>query len=356
MIPSILAEVERKPLPLARAMALASAHYYATREPFGPGGDFVTAPEISQMFGEMIGLFLADLWQRAGRPAAITLAELGPGRGTLMQDALRAIGQACPAMLHMARVAFVERSPRLRDLQRRAVPDAVFCDNVAALPADRPLFLVANEFLDALPISQFEKTPDGWAMRAVGPNGFDLSLIESNLLIPDPVRGAEVGAIYERGFAAEGLVADIARRLAKRGGVALFIDYGYEGPALGDTLQALQGGKPADVVATLGEADISAHVDFHAMAQAARAAARGMRVQRAAQGTFLDALGMTARAERLKAGKPVDVRAGIEAAHARLVMRGAMGQLFQVLALSPERWPEPAGFPAGGRFPSGGQG
>jgi NADH dehydrogenase [ubiquinone] 1 alpha subcomplex assembly factor 7 len=344
MAPAIAALIAREgPLPLARAMALAADRYYATREPFGAAGDFVTAPEISQMFGELLGLWAADLWRRAGAPDPVLLVELGPGRGTMMADALRACARAAPDFLAAARLHLVEASERLRALQAERLPDAIWHEAIETLP-DGPMLLLANEFLDALPVTQLERTADGWALRRIGAGGWDLALAANAMLIPEPLREAPPGAVYERSFAAETLVADIARRLAAQGGGALFIDYGYKGPALGDTLQAIAGGRFADPLATLGEADLSAHVDFGAVA---RAAARHATVHGPeAQGPFLESLGLSERAEALKIGAPLAIRAGIEAARARLVSVGAMGRLFHALALTAPGWPAPAGFPS----------
>ncbi len=347
MIPAIADLLARGPVPLARVLQVAADHYYAAHEPFGPAGDFVTAPEISQMFGEVIGLWLADLWQRAGSPPAVHLAELGPGRGTLMADALRAIGRAAPPFAAAITLHLVERSPRLRAQQRQRLPDANWHDDLGTLPADAPLLLVANEFLDALPIAQFERVEDGWVMRRVerGPAGprWDRSVGANLAFIPEPVRNAPVGAVHERSFAAEAVAAAVARRLADQGGAALFIDYGHAGPALGDTLQSLKGGQYADPLETLGEADISAHVDFTAIARAVAPHANVYGPE--AQGMFLEGIGIGHRAESLKAMASIEARAEIAAAHARLVSVGAMGRLFQALAAVAPGWPAPAGFP-----------
>lgn len=345
MIPAISALISAEgPLPLARAMALAAEHYYATHEPFGTAGDFVTAPEISQMFGELVGLWLVDLWQRGGAPDPFLLVELGPGRGTLMADALRAAGKAAPGFVAAARLHLVERSSRLRAQQAARLPQATWHDRLDEVPAGRPLLLVANEFLDALPLTQLERTDEGWALRRVGADGWDLALAANPALVPEAVRGAPPGSVYERSFAAESLAAQVARRVATDGGGALFIDYGYRGPALGDTLQAIRGGAFAEAVTTLGEADISAHVDFGAVAAAAvpHAAVFGP----AAQGLFLEALGIGARAEALKRLASLEQRGAISAAAARLVSAGAMGRLFQVLAIVSHGWPAPAGLPS----------
>ena len=344
MTPDLHALLAREgPLPLARVMWLAARQYYATREPFGRGGDFVTAPEISQMFGELIGLSLADLWLRAGRPDPVLLAELGPGRGTLMADALRAIERAAPAFRAALRLHLVEQSERLRALQRQRLPDATWHDSLDSLPTDAPLLLIANEFLDALPIAQFERLGDGWVLRRVTAEGrFDRSVGANLAFLPDALRLAAPGSIYERNFAAEQLAADLAARLARQGGAALIFDYGYEGPALGDTLQAIHQGRFADPLATLGEADISAHVDFTAIrAAAARHAAVSMPV---VQGEYLQQVGLDQRADTLKAVASIERAAEIEAARVRLAAPASMGLLFKALAIHAPGWPLPAGF------------
>ncbi len=344
MTPAIADTIAREgPLPLARAMALAADQYYAMREPFGPSGDFVTAPEISQMFGELLGLWLADMWQRAGSPSPVLLVELGPGRGTLMADALRATARAAPGFAQAARLHLVEKSPRLRAEQARKLPGASWHETLTTIPCDAPILLVANEFLDALPLTQFERTDEGWALRRVGTDGWDLAMAANVAFIPEALRNAPPGSVHERNFASEALVSGVAKRLAAQGGAALFIDYGYKGPALGDTLQAIGGGAFADPLATLGEADISAHVDFGAVGRAAAAHASLFGPQ--AQGQFLDALGIAERAERLKAMASIETRAEIEAARVRLVSVGAMGRLFQAMAIVAPGWPAPAGFP-----------
>ncbi len=352
MIPELHALLRHEgPLPLARVMAIAADHYYASREPFGVAGDFVTAPEISQMFGELVGLWLADIWQRAGAPSPVILAELGPGRGTLMVDALRAISRAAPELRAAIRLHLVEKSPRLRAFQAQALPDATWHDDISTLPAEAPLLLVANEFLDALPLAQFEKLEDGWVLRRVealadGGARWDRSVGANLAFIPAALRDAPAGSVHERNFGSEQLAAALARRLAAQGGAALLIDYGYSGPALGDTLQALKHGQFADALQTLGEADISAHVDFAAVARAATPHARVYGPQ--AQGLFLEALGLSARSEALKALASTERRAEIEAARVRLSSPAAMGRLFQALSIVGADWPAPAGFPTSG--------
>ncbi len=327
-------------VPLARAMALAADRYYATREPFGASGDFVTAPEISQMFGEVIGAWVADLWQRAGSPPDVLLVELGPGRGTLMADVLRTLAKVAPAM--RAEVHLVERSARLRAEQAQKL-QATWHDMLDSVPTHAPIVCLANEFFDALPLTQFERTDTGWALRAVQAGAWDLSLQANAAIIPEPLRNAPPGAVYERNFAGEALVAGLARRLAAQGGAALVIDYGYSGPALGDTLQAIRHGAFAPPLAHMGEADLSAHVDFAALgAAAARAGAEVFGP--VDQGALLMALGIRARADALKALASAERRAEIEAAVVRLTSAGAMGRLFKALALVAPGWPRPAGF------------
>ncbi|MFQ3666068.1 MAG: SAM-dependent methyltransferase, partial [Sphingomonadaceae bacterium] len=247
-----------------------------------------------------------------------------------------------------APVQFVETSPALRLAQQRAVPAARFHAHPETLPADRPLLVFANEFLDALPVTQFERNALGWTVRTVVAQGDRLAFqaIEPVKLamIPDAIRDAAPGSVFERNFAAEQLVSTLARRLAAQGGAALVIDYGHLGPAIGDTLQAIRDGQPADPLESLGEGDVTAHVDFAAIAHAAaRAGAAPFGV--ADQGSFLLALGLRQRAEALKAAASRETRAGIEAAAARLAGAGAMGRLFKALALVAPGWPEPAALP-----------
>lgn len=343
MTPELRQLLQREgPLPLARVMALAAQHYYAHHQPFGQAGDFITAPEISQMFGELLGLWLADLWQRAGAPARVILAELGPGRGTLLADALRAIGRAAPAFRAAIRLHLVETSTQLRAVQAERLPDATWHREFIEIPDDAPLLLVANEFLDALPLTQFERLADGWALRRVQADArFDTSVGANLAFLPPELVQAPVGSVYERNFASEQVALAVARRLADTGGAALFIDYGHEGPALGDTLQAIHHGQFAEPLPTLGEADISAHVDFARLREVAAPQARVFGPM--AQGQFLLALGLRARADALKAGADLATSARIEAALARLTSPAAMGRLFQAMALVGRDWPAPAG-------------
>ncbi|MEJ1991217.1 MAG: SAM-dependent methyltransferase [Maritimibacter sp.] len=324
------------PISLAEYMAECLMHpehgYYSTRDPFGTAGDFTTAPEISQMFGELIGLALAQNWRDQGAPAPFTLAELGPGRGTLMADTLRAT-KAVPGFHAGLRLHLVEASPTLRDKQRTTLTgfDITHCDSPAGLP-DAPLFLVANEFFDALPIRQFLRTEDGWRERQVGLEdgvlAFGLGGSDAPAALADR-DDVEPGELVELCPAAPGIMAEIDARIASHGGAALIIDYG-NWRSLGDTLQALRAHKPDDPLAHPGEADLTAHVDFEALAMAAPRLAAS---QMTPQGVFLERLGITARAQALAARMTGTALDSHIAAHRRLTHPEEMGTLFKVLAL-----------------------
>jgi SAM-dependent MidA family methyltransferase len=327
------------PIPVAQFMAAANANYYATRDPLGMGGDFTTAPEISQMFGELIGLWCADLWDRAGRPE-VAWVELGPGRGTLAADALRSMGKAGLA----PPVHLVETSPVLRAAQAERVPGATWHDAVDTLPTDRPLIVVANEFFDALPIRQLVKRGEEWRERFVAAQDTLFLPIAGQpvptAVIPEELRDAPSGSIIETCPAAVGIVRALAARIAAQGGALLVVDYGYEGPAIGDTLQAVRGHASANPFEDPGDQDLTAHIDFATLAAAAQgegALAWGP----VAQADFLVALGIDTRAATLARTAP-DRADEIAAARARLV--GDMGELFRALALTGLDWPQPAGF------------
>ena len=325
------------PMSVAQFMAAANAHYYATRDPLGSGGDFVTAPEVSQMFGELIGLWAADLWDRAGRPDAAWV-EFGPGRGTLTMDALRAMATAGFA----PPVHFVETSPVLRAAQAARVPAATWHDSVDTLPA-QPLIVVANEFFDALPIRQLIKR-DGWHERLVACQDTLFLPIAGkpvpDEIVPAPLRDAPAGSILEASPDTVRIVRALAARIVERGGALLAIDYGYEGPALGETLQAVRGHAFANPFDAPGETDLSAHVDFTTLAaagQAAGAVAWGPVSQR----DLLGQLGIDGRTAALARAAP-DRAEALAADRARL-MEG-MGTLFRALALTAPDWPAPAAF------------
>jgi SAM-dependent MidA family methyltransferase len=408
------------PITIADYMALCLGDpehgYYMAREPFGRAGDFVTAPEVSQVFGELIGLWAVAAFEAMGAPSPFVLAELGPGRGTLMADLLRA-ARVRPAFLDAARIHLVETSPRLRSAQEAALAGVPVTWHAAidTLPPG-PLIVIANEFLDALPVRQYVRTDSGWAERMVGLDeagrlAFGLRPVPAGDLAAQPekpssplpggerdrVRGlrasprdssidqigtshvevyppspappafagvrdlspagrggpaspaasprsgagvTEAGgtgegrpAILEVSLASTAIVAALAARIAAEGGAALIIDYGYEGPAFGDTLQAVRGHAFSDPLAEPGEADLTAHVDFGALARAAAEAGAWPRPL-IAQGEFLRRLGIAVRAERLAAAKDDATRETIAAAVHRLTAPEAMGDLFKVLALS----------------------
>lgn len=301
-------------------MEACNNYYYGTRDPLGVAGDFMTAPEISQMFGEMVGAALADCWKRAGSPRDAIYAELGPGRGTLASDALRVLR---PAGFD-GTVHFVETSPVLRDAQALTIPDAQWHELIENLPR-APLLLVANEFLDALPVRQ---TVAGMERRIV---------VAANGLAFD-----RDGEVFETSPAREAATAQIAARTAEDGGVALIVDYGQERSAPGETLQAVRGHGFAPVLVNPGEHDLTAHVDFESIARVA--ADQGVRVTRPlGQGEWLNRLGIRDRAETLSRTNP-ERKADIAEALRRLTAAQEMGELFKVMAIHSPNWPAPAGF------------
>jgi SAM-dependent MidA family methyltransferase len=307
------------PLSLAAYMEACNSYYYATRDPLGVMGDFITSPEIHQMFGELIGAALADIWARAGTPADAVYAELGPGRGTLTNDALRVLRRSG----FEGEVHLVEASPALREAQAQLLPEADFHEEIADLPA-APMLLVANEFFDALPVRQFVEGRERHVILAAGGFAFDRD-----------------GAIVERSPAREEAVERLAKHLAAHGGAAIVIDYGYAEGEQGDTLQAIRGHRFSYVLDHSGEQDLTAHVDFAALGKAARrGGARASRV--VSQGTWLETLGIGARAMALAAKNPADTES-ISAARRRLCDEGEMGRLFKVIALTGKGWPEVAG-------------
>ncbi|MCW1429026.1 class I SAM-dependent methyltransferase [Novosphingobium sp. JCM 18896] len=330
------------PISIMQYMGEANARYYAARDPLGAAGDFVTAPEISQMFGELIGLWLADLWQRAGAPATVHYVELGPGRGTLARDALRAAGKAGLA----PQVHFVEGSPALRAVQREAVPMAQWHDDLSTLPDDAPILLVANEFLDALPVRQLVRAEAGWRERMVGheDGGFRPVIGDRpiDVAVPEHLREAEAGTIIETCPGAAAVVDEVARRLASQGGAALFVDYGHAAFQTGSTLQAVRAHRKVDPFVDPGEADLTALVDFATLADVARAGgARWLGTTE--QGAWLRALGIEARAAALSRAAPAQAEA-IAIARDRLTTPDQMGALFKVMGLAAPGWPDGAGF------------
>ena len=335
-----------------RYMALCLGHpvhgYYRTRDPLGAQGDFTTAPEISQTFGELIGLWAAEVWRAMGEPSPVRLVELGPGRGTLMADALRA-ARVLPAFRSATVVHLVETSPALRARQEAELAPAgapvSWYGDLAEVP-DGPAIVVANEFFDALPIRQFVGTERGWCERLVG-------LSEGGLafgLAPEPARDVPLpvrpGAMLEWPAAGFAVMGRLAARLAAQGGAALVIDYGHARSGFGDTLQAVRHHAYADPLADPGEADLTAHVDFALLASAGRSAGATV-LGPVLQGDFLRALGIDARAATLKRRATPAQAGAINAAVARLTGsgEGQMGALFKVLGLGAPGLPPLPGFP-----------
>jgi SAM-dependent MidA family methyltransferase len=314
-------------------MARANAAYYASHDPFA---DFTTAPEIGQMFGELLGAWAAVVWQGLGKPDPVLLVEAGPGRGTLMQDALRATARVAPDFRAACGVHFIETSPRLRAAQAALVPDAAWHDGLDTVPQG-PAIVFANEFLDALPIRQFEHCDGAWMERHVRDGGFVLRPSARQGAAPD-------GAVWEENQAAQAWAAAVSARLVAQGGAALILDYGRAQAGLGDSLQALRNGRPADPLQSPGEADLTAHVDFAAIARVARKAGAKPHGP-VTQGEFLHALGLRIRTERLAAANPMRAAALRDAAD-RLASPSRMGQLFKVMAISQPESPPPPGFPA----------
>ena len=329
------------PMPVARFMGENNARYYAGGDPLGKAGDFVTAPDISQMFGEMVGLWCADIWMRAGAPRDVLYVELGPGRGTLAMDALRVMKRHGME----PRVHLIEGSPVLRDKQQAAVPDARFHDDLASVPEDTPLLLVANEFLDALPVRQLVKTETGWRERMVALDENDAFVFAAGPspmddAVPEGRRAAPLGTILETNPGAAAVMDEAARRLAKQGGAALFVDYGYLAPRFGSTLQAVKDHRKVDPLQFPGRADLTALVDFAILAEVAQTGGAEW-LSATTQGAWLRALGIEARAQALKIDGNGDA---VARDLRRLVHAEEMGELFKVVALGGGGWPAGAGF------------
>jgi len=341
------------PVAVSRYMALALGHprygYYMTRDPFGAAGDFITAPEVSQMFGELIGIWCAEVWRSMGEPGAIHLVELGPGRGTLMSDLLRA-ANVLSAFRAAIKVHLVETSPVLVERQRAALAsdEVHWHRDVSTLP-DGPLIAIANEFVDALPVDQFVKADSGWHERKIGIIDGKLAFALDPAILPGieeqlplRLRPAPVGALLERTQLTP--VRDIARKIATDGGAALLIDYGHTQTGFGDTLQAVRAHRTANVLEDPGEADLTVHVDFEQLAAAAMHLGVHS-VGPVTQGNLLRALGIELRAERLKRGQAADAAAAIDTALARLTGPSpGMGELFKAIALVNPALPAPPGF------------
>lgn len=310
--------------------------YYMGRDPFGRGGDFTTAPEVSQMFGEMVGAWLLHEWDKQGRPTSFTLLELGPGRGTLMADILR-VACKVPGFIDAAHVTLIEVSPVLRDKQRQALQgfEVSWCEALHKVRDDLPLFVVANEFFDALPLDQYQFTGGFWKRRCVS---------SKNEALAFDVFGETVDVDVPRGMVpSEGDVLEIAPahasyfetlcvHIAAQGGAGLVIDYGYFSPTFGESLQAIKDSRFADVLCAPGHADLTVHVNFHALAQVAQE--QGLDFVLGTQGAFLQRCGIDYRAQALSQIAKGQQRNDIEQALHRLINSDEMGDLFKVIEFS----------------------
>ena len=330
------------PISLMHFMGEANTRYYANRDPLGEGGDFVTAPEISQMFGELIGLWLADMWINAGREEPVHYVELGPGRGTLARDALRA-GKRYG---FEPQVHFIEGSTALKDVQLANVPNARWHNDLSTVPQTGPVLIVGNEFLDALPVRQLVRTAEGWREVMIGVEGEKFVQLAGqkpmDSAVPADTRDAPEGTVIETCPGAAAIAYEIAGRLADQGGTALLIDYGHTEPRYGSTVQAVRAHRKVDWLASPGEADLTAHVDFASLAQIAQS--RGCKwLGTVMQGHWLRQLGIEMRAENLAQFAPEHATA-IHAAKDRLIGEGQMGALFKVMGLAAPNWPDGMGF------------
>jgi NADH dehydrogenase [ubiquinone] 1 alpha subcomplex assembly factor 7 len=321
---------EEGPMALDRYMALCLSHprygYYMTRDPFGASGDFTTAPEISQVFGELIGVWVVQAWQMMDSPRKFALVELGPGRGTLMADILRVLKKS-EAAARAAQVHFVEMSPVLREAQSAVVPDATWHNNIASLPA-LPSVIIANEFLDALPIRQFEREGGHSFERRIATESEGLRIVKLPSAFPFSARGE---GVWEDHSIREAFGTALGDHLAQVKGLALIIDYGHANSSFGDTLQALKTHQRSSITDFPGEADLTAHVDFESLA---RGLAKGgiRKVSLMTQGEFLNAMGIVQRTAMLRQTVSGEAEQSLVAASTRLAHPSHMGQLFKVMA------------------------
>lgn len=338
--------LEGAPIDVATFMARAVENYYSTRDPFGADGDFTTAPEISQMFGEMIGIWMVDLWSKLANESAVNIIELGAGRGTLMADAMRAVkgveGFSDAVNIHLVEISPVLRAKQVEVLAGYGVTHHV---DLSMCPKDVPSIIIANEFLDALPVHQLVMDGGKWCERVVTAEPqFDLGDDASDellALIPEHLRDATDGKIVEVSPARIKMMADISAHIAASGGAALIIDYGYERLNYGDTFQAIFGHKFCGVLENIGEADITTHVDFGALRSASGDAyLAGV----TSQGKFLISLGVYQRMQVLKQKASVQQQEDLEVALDRLCSPNKMGTLFKVMAITSDKSITPVGF------------
>jgi NADH dehydrogenase [ubiquinone] 1 alpha subcomplex assembly factor 7 len=322
--------------------------YYFHNEPFGTSGDFVTAPEISQVFGELLGLWVVHQWHAMGKPKSINLIELGPGRGTLMSDALRTVG-GVQELITGLNVHLVETSQRLRSFQKQALVQytPTWHDDISSLP-DGPIIVIANEFFDALPIHQFEYTAHGWLERRVAVKDGQLMFtpwppqfsIEAQASAAGQPR---VGDIFEVSPVSQKIISELAARCVSQSGCGLFVDYGHNRSGYGDTLQAVKAHAYVDVLKIPGDTDLSSHVDFEALAKST-AKAGAIAYGTESQGQFLKGLGVNERTDALMARATQDQLAQLDAGRDRLISDDQMGDLFKVMAITSPDLPPPSGF------------
>lgn len=321
------------PLRIDRYMSLCLGHpqhgYYITRDPLGDAGDFITAPEVSQVFGELIGIWAVGAWGAMGQPARFNLVELGPGRGTLMADILRTVRKAAPAFAAAAEVHLVETSPALRAKQQEALGEAVWHDRVEDVP-EGPVILIANEFFDAIPIRQFERRDGCWRERVVGLENGRLAL---GLGAEVPAGQGRDGDVIEAAPARDEIARHIGVRLSAHAGAALIIDYGHLVSAPGDTLQAMRQHHFVAVTETPGEADLTSHVDFAALAKAFTAGG-AVAHPGLTQRQFLLAMGLEQRTGQLAARADAATAETLHRQMARLADENQMGNLFKVLGVT----------------------
>ncbi len=345
------------PMPVSDYMALALAHpdhgYYRKADPLGRDADFITAPEISQVFGEIIGIWCVVTWQQAGKPSPFHLVELGPGRGTLMADAVRAAGTV-PDFIAAAKIHLVETSPILRNRQQEILQghDATWHIAIDTVP-NSPCLYIANEFFDALPIDQYVRTANGWNRRCIGLDPLtdrlnfvvDQTPIITAGLIPPSVTAAPADSLFEHCPECLEIAAALGERLATDGIAALIIDYGHQYRDTGETLQAVRGHKHHDILMNPGDADLTAHVDFSALAATAETAG-AVPFGPVSQGAFRSNLGIEARTYKLAADQDATQANLLHSGCHRLIDAQGMGTLFKVLALTDGKLGIPAGFEA----------
>lgn len=345
----ILSQIERFGLmPVSEYMTLCLLHpehgYYINRDALGAKGDFTTAPEISQMFGELLGLSLAQAWLDQGQPAPFTLAEVGPGNGTLMVDILRAT-KGVSGFHQSMKLTLIEASPAMRKRQKAALKnyDVCWLDTLSTLP-EQPLFLIANEFFDCMPIKQFRRTVDGWQEQMIGAENGTLHFGLGKALDPDAFEKAKdmaVGDMFETSSASAAHAEAIARHIGEFGGAAIIIDYG-DWICVGDSLQAVKDHAQVDVLSNCGQADLTAHVSFRELSTSAEPFAQVSSMT--TQGILLERLGITQRAQSLAASMSGDALENHITAHNRLTHPSQMGTLFKAIAIAPHGTPLPAGF------------